>query len=171
MTIVRRSGRPIALLVLSVVGVIVSLYLISVHYENVPLACSTQGVVDCQRVLSSSYSVVPGTSLPISVPGVLWFIVVGALAFMLWRVAPQRRDIVVGLFVWLLLGMLSVFYLIYVEIVRLHAICAWCTGLHAIILVMFLISIFQLYQGTVEDEEAYEEDDERRQSSVPMAER
>lgn len=171
MAIMRRSGRPIALLVLSVVGVIISLYLTSVHYEHVPLVCSTQGFVDCERVLSSMYSVVPGTSIPVSVPGVLWFIVAGVLAFVAWRVAPQRRDVVIGLFVWSLLGMLSVFYLVYVEIVRLHTLCAWCTALHAIILVMFLISIFQLYQGTAEEEEPYEEDDEQRQSSVPMTER
>ncbi len=171
MAVMRRSGRPIASLVLSVVGVAISLYLTSVHYEHVPLVCSTQGFVDCERVLSSSYSVVPGTSIPVSVPGLLWFIVAGALAFVAWRVVPQRREVVVGLFAWSLLGMLSVFYLVYVEIVRLHTLCAWCTALHAIILVMFLISIFQLYQGTAEGEEPYEEDDEQRQSSVPMAER
>jgi len=130
-----------------------------------------RGFVDCSRVLSSSYSLVPGTTIPVSVPGLLWFIVAGVLAFVAWRVAPQRRDVVISLFVWSLLGMLSVFYLVYVEIVRLHTLCAWCTGLHVIIMVTFLVSIFQLYQDTAKEEELYEDDDEKQQSSVPMAER
>ncbi len=171
MATMRRSVRPIFLLALAVVGAIISLYLTSVHYQNVPLVCSTQGFVDCERVLSSSYSVVPGTSIPVSVPGLLWFIVAGALAFVIWRIAPQRRDVLIGLFAWSLLGMLSVLYLVYVELVRLHTLCAWCTALHVIILLTFLVSIFQLYQGTAEDEEAYEEDDEQRQSSAPAAKR
>jgi uncharacterized membrane protein len=171
MTTMQRSGRPIALLVLSVMGAVISIYLTSVHYENVPLVCPKEGIVDCARVISSVYSVVPGTAIPVTVPGLLWFIVVGALAFVAWRVAPQRRDVVIGLFAWSLLGMLSVFYLIYAEIVRLHTLCVWCTGIHVIILAMFLISIFQLYQGKAEEEEQYENDDEGRESSVPMAER
>lgn len=171
MAIIQRSGRPLALLVLSVVGVVISLYLTSVHYENVPLVCSTEGFVNCSRVLSSPYSNVPGTAIPVTVPGLLWFVVTGVLAFVGWRIWPQRRAIVLGLFVWSLLGMLSVFYLVYVEIVRLHTLCAWCTAIHAIILVVFLLAIFQLYQSRAEEEELYEEDDEERQSSLPMAER
>src|ERR1051326_7555985 len=98
MATMRRSVRPIFLLALAVVGAIISLYLASVHYQNVPLVCSTQGFVDCERVLSSSYSVVPGTSIPVSVPGLLWFIVAGALAFVILRLAPHRNDVLVALF-------------------------------------------------------------------------
>src|SRR6266567_4204408 len=74
------SWAPWLLLVLSLIGAGISIYLTSVHYENVPLLCSTSGLIDCSRVLSSTYSVVPGTTVPISVPGLLWCIVSASLA-------------------------------------------------------------------------------------------
>jgi len=64
-----------------------------------------------------------------------------------------RRRIQVAQFAWSLLGMLTVLYLLYVEIVILHTICAWCTALHVIILVMFLTTIVQL-QTPVDESEA-----------------
>src|SRR5258705_10349953 len=76
----RREPALTALVCMAVAGVAISLYLTSVHYLNVPLACSTSGVVDCAPVLRSTYSVVPGTQLPITVPGLLWFVASGTLA-------------------------------------------------------------------------------------------
>src|SRR5260370_39546274 len=75
----RREPALTALLCMAVAGVAISLYLTSVHYLNVPLACSTSGVVDCAPVLRSTYSVVPGTQPPITVPGLLWFVASGTL--------------------------------------------------------------------------------------------
>ena len=144
------------LLTLSLVGVGIALYLTAVHYENAPLLCSTRGLIDCSRVLSSPYSVVPGTTIPISVPGMAWSVVSAALAIVGLRLLqPQvRRRIQLAEFVWSLLGMLTVLYLVYVELVLLHTICAWCTALHIIILVMFLSTIVQLQQTEDEPEEA-----------------
>ena len=149
-----RSRVQLLLLILSIVGIGIAIYLTAVHYENVPLICSSSGLVDCARVLSSSYSVVPGTTIPISVPGLLWCIVSGALAIAGLRLQPIPRWLRVGQFALSLSGILVVLYLVYVEIVRLHTICAWCTGLHVIILAMFLITLVQLQepQGDAEVE-------------------
>jgi uncharacterized membrane protein len=142
----QRSKSQALLLALSLLGVAISIYLTSVHYENVPLVCSESGLINCTRVLSSPYSVVPGTSLPITIPGLGWGVVSAALAIIglfaatgLW----QRR-IRIAQFAWALSGLLAVLYLVYVEIVRLHTICAWCTALHVLILLMFLITLVQL---------------------------
>jgi uncharacterized membrane protein len=40
--------------------------------------------------------------------------------------------------------MLVVLYLVYAEIVGLHTICAWCTALHILIFIMFLVALVQL---------------------------
>jgi len=150
----RRSRVQLALLVLSVIGIGIAIYLTAVHYENVPLICSASGLVDCARVLSSTYSVVPGTTIPISVPGLAWCIVSGGLAIVGLRLQPVPRWLRISQFALSLSGILVVLYLVYVEIVRLHTICAWCTGLHVIILAMFLITLVQLQepQGDVEAE-------------------
>lgn len=165
----KRAGGQIALLVLAGVGVLISIYLTIVHYDsaNVPLVCSANGLVNCERVLSSPFSVVPGTSIPISIPGLFWFLVSGVLVFASWRLWPQQRSLRIGQLAWSLLGMLTVFYLVYAELVRLHNICAWCTALHAIILVMFLI-IVVLFQTTM-DEELDEDIDEEEEATAPIS--
>ena len=156
----RRFIAQIVMLVLSVVGIGVSVYLTTAHYENAPVACSTTGLINCERVLSSIYSSVPGTSIPISVPGLLFFIVSGIGAFCAWKVWPDRKEILLGQTVLYGLGMITVLYLVYVEFVDLHNICAWCTSLHIIILILFLIATFQLLQFNADDDEAYAEDEE-----------
>ena len=159
-----RSRGQIALLVLSLLGSGIAIYLTAVHYQNVPLICSTSGFIDCARVLSSSYSVVPGTTIPITIPGLFWCAVSAALAITGWRLGAYRRSVRLAEFAWTSLGLLTVFYLIYVEIVRLHTICLWCTILHALIFVMFLITIWHLQAP--EQEPAFEEEFERKEAKV-----
>jgi len=152
MIAIQRSRGQIALLLLFLLGIGVATYLTAVHYEHVPLVCSTSGFIDCARVLSSSYSVVPGTTIPITLPGLFWCGVGAALALTGWRSKRQRRLLLIAEFAWTALGMLTVFYLIYVEIVLLHTICAWCTVLHVIILIMFLVTLWQLQRPEFEEE-------------------
>ncbi len=157
---IRRFWGQLSLLVLSLIGIGISIYLTSVHYENAPLICSANGVVDCAKVLSSPYSVVPGTTIPISVPGLLWCVVMGGLAFTAWRILPERRSLLLAELIWASVGIVTVLYLVFVELVRLHTICAWCTGLHVIILAMLLITIVQLQQAST----VLEEDDEEEEA-------
>ncbi len=152
MKTISRWGSQLLLLVLSLIGVGIAIYLTGVHYENVPLICSTSGLVDCARVISSSYSVVPGTAIPITIPGMGWSLSIAALAIAAIRVWPEQRWVRVAQFVLALLGLLSVFYLVYVELVRLHTICLWCTVLHIIILAIFITTVVQLQQAEYEPE-------------------
>ena len=140
------QGSQFLLLVLSLLGVAITIYLTSVHYENVPLVCSDSGLINCARVISSSYSVVPGTTLPITIPGFGWCVVSTSLAIagLFATTALWQRRIRIAQFAWALSGLLVVLYLVYVEIVRLHTICAWCTALHVLILLSFLITLVQL---------------------------
>ena len=158
---IRRSWGQLTLLVLAIVGIGISIYLTSVHYDNAPLVCSASGIVDCARVLASPHSVVPGTTIPISVPGLLWCVVMGALAFTAWRILPGRRSLLIAELVWAVSGIVTVLYLVFVELVRLHTICAWCTGLHAIILAMLLVTVVQVQQSSSELEEVDEEEEEK----------
>jgi uncharacterized membrane protein len=160
----QRARSQVLLLALSLLGAGIAIYLTSVHYENVPLVCSESGIINCAQVLASSYAVVPGTTLPITVPGLAWCAVGIALAIAglyagtgLW----QRR-VRVTQFAWALSGLLAVLYLVWAEIVRLHTICAWCTAFHVIILLMFLTTLVQLqsplstHEAELETEEGEE---------------
>ena len=158
---IQRPGGQMIILLLSLIGAAIAIYLTIVHYENVPLICSSRGVVDCALVLASSYSVVPGTTIPITIPGLCWCLVSIALAIIGWRFVSQPRWLHMIQFTWSLLGLLAVLYLVYVEIVILHTICAWCTVLHVIILIIFLITLLQLQQTRTEEQEDVDDQDEQ----------
>lgn len=162
MIALQRSWEQVALFVLAIIGAGIALYLTSVHYAHVDLVCSAQGFVDCQRVISSSYSVIPGTTLPVTLPGLIWSLIAAALAFIGWR-NPDLHTVRVAQCVWTGLAMLSVLYLVYVELVLLHTLCAWCTGFHVVVFAMFLLSIIQLQHTAFA---AFEEDDETEQTLV-----
>ncbi len=80
------------------------------------------------------------------------------LAFAAWRLWPERRDLRIAEFVLSLLAMMSVLYLVYAELVRLHRICAWCTALHVMILIIFLVTIVNLQEPEPDDELAVEKE-------------
>ena len=65
---IQRSKSQVLLLALSLLGVAIAIYLTTVHYENVPLVCSESGLVNCTRVLSSPYSVVPVSYTHLTLP-------------------------------------------------------------------------------------------------------
>ena len=141
------ARAPAALLGLAVLGLAISAYLTTVHYANVPLACSTTGVVDCSAVTTSSYSVIPRTSTPITVPGMAWFVVSAGLALVALLRARSRqeephwlRPVHLG---WALLGLATVLYLIWVEAVQLHRICEWCTGVHVLVVGTLLVTLWR----------------------------
>jgi uncharacterized membrane protein len=130
------------LLLCALAGVGIAVYLTSVHYELAPLACSESGFVNCARVLSSTYSVIPGTTIPISIPGMAWSLVIAALVVMELR--RPARGLRLAQFGWSLVGMLTVLFLVYVEIVLLHNLCAWCTAMHVLIFLIFLVALARL---------------------------
>jgi uncharacterized membrane protein len=164
MSVLRRVGAQAALLVLALLGIIDAIYLTLAHYDSqVTLVCSDSGFVNCTRVITSAYAYVPGTQIPISLPGLGWCLVLAALAATgLWR-GDERRWLRVAQFVWTLLGMLTVFYLIYIEVVVLRNLCAWCSVLHVLILLMFFIAAVRLpgrFSSEAEEWEGEEEETE-----------
>lgn len=159
----RRSGGQIVLFILSVIGTAIAIYLTIVHYNgHVTLICSSEGLVNCEQVLSSSYASVLGTSIPTSIAGMLWSIVGAVLAITAWLVWPEKRIVRIAELAWAIVGMLTVFYLVYVELVLLHTICAWCTAVHIVVLLYFLIIIFLMQASADEDNS----DIEREQPEV-----
>jgi uncharacterized membrane protein len=162
MSLLRRAGSQLALLVLALLGVADAIYLTLVHYDSnqVSLVCSDSGFVNCARVLSSRFAYVPGiTGLPISLPGLGWALVVAVLALIGIFFGSDHRWLRFAQFFWTLLGLLTVLYLVYAEIVQLHNLCAWCTVLHVLILLMFLITLVRLPGRAEEDEEAKGEEE------------
>jgi uncharacterized membrane protein len=134
-------------LVASLAGLGISVYLTVAHYSTIPLACPTGGVVSCEQVLSSRYAVIGGTGLPTSAAGMAWFAISAGLATAGLR--SPRPQLARAQLAWSAIGLATVIYLVYVEIVLLGAICLWCTAAHVLVLVIFLIALSRPDGGRV----------------------
>ena len=113
-------------------GVAVSIYLTIFHFVGLIPACPVTSRINCEVVLSSSYGVIAGTPVPTSAAGIVWF----GIAVALWLRPFGWMQLA-----WSAVGLLTVMYFIYVEIVPLGAICLWCTAAHVLVLVIFLIAL------------------------------
>jgi uncharacterized membrane protein len=122
----------LAALALSVAGVGVSIYLTVLHFIGFAPACPVTGPVNCEAVLNSPYAVIAGTNIPTSAAGVVWF----AFSAVLWT-----RPVGFVQVAWALIGAVTVLYLVFIEIVRLGAICLWCTTAHVLVVAILLISL------------------------------
>jgi uncharacterized membrane protein len=128
-------------------GLAISIYLTVVHYAALPLVCTTTGVISCERVLGSPYSVIGGTGLPTSAAGIAWFCVSTVLA-VLQLGRPRSPRLVRWHLVWSVAGLGTVIFLVFVEIVQLGAICIWCTSAHALVVMTFLIALTRAQAAT-----------------------
>jgi len=132
--------------ILGVAGLLISAYLVGTHYfsEQVPLACATGGIVDCEQVTSSAQSMVG--PLPVALLGLVWFAVfLGILGVRTWW--PRALMLQVA---WSIAGLLTVFYLVYAELFLIGAICLWCTAIHAIVVGLFLLTLWDATAPAVE---------------------
>ncbi len=133
---ISRRATSIALGVAGL-GITVYLSVVDLSTGQVPLVCSTGGLVNCDLVTSSPQSRVG--PIPIAVLGALWF------AVMLASLGFEDRGGLLGSattqLLWTGAGLLTVFYLVYAELFLIGAICLWCTALHAIIVALFLLAL------------------------------
>jgi uncharacterized membrane protein len=126
------SPAQTAAVALSVAGVGVSIYLTILHFIGFAPACPATGAVNCEAVLSSPYAVIAGTAVPTSAAGIVWFAVSAAV----WTRPFGRVQLA-----WSAAGVLAVLLLVFIEIVRIGAICLWCTAAHVLVVAIALIAL------------------------------
>jgi uncharacterized membrane protein len=128
-------------LVLSLAGLGVSIYLTIAHYTSPKiLACSANGLVDCAKVTTSSQSMVFGV-FPVAVLGLAFYV------FMVAVNTPWAWRAQLPIIWWARLGSIVVgigfvLYLVYAEIIQIGNICLWCTSVHAITFLLFVLLVF-----------------------------
>lgn len=144
----RREPLMAAVAALALVGVGISIYLTAEHFagaETRGFCPLSGGLINCGNVLTSKYSVVPGTQLPVSLPGILWFLMSGGLALAaLWYAARGRAEparLRPALLAWGAVGVATVLYLVYCEFALIHYVCLWCTAVHILTLVTFFLAL------------------------------
>ena len=67
----------------------------------------------------------------------------GVLALFQVGLSRARAALVAGL-AWSVAGLLTALFLVYVEIVQLGALCAWCSAAHVLVLLTLLFTLARL---------------------------
>lgn len=154
-----RWAAPISLLI-CLCGLGVASYLTYAHYTDVRnLACSDRGVINCAKVTTSAQSHFLG--MPVAVLGLAYFAGMTALCLpWSWRrpepiVRYARLAAATG-------GLAMILWLVYAELFIIDAICLYCTIVHGLTLLLFLLVAAAMVSGTVQPELAgdYDDDDE-----------
>jgi uncharacterized membrane protein len=132
--------------VLAFGGLGVSIYLTVAHYTSSSiLACSDKGLVNCGEVTTSSESMVFGV-IPVAVLGLAFY------AFLVAVMSPWAWRAKFPVLTWvrlasLVIGIVFVLYLVYAELFSIGAICLWCTSVHGITFVLFVLVVVSAAVG------------------------
>ncbi len=130
--------RAVVALLLSVCGLGVSTYLTVAHYSGVQLVCSDTGIVNCAKVTHSAESVFLG--VPVALWGLLFFLAMVAVNLpAAWRSADRRIHAL--RLAMTVVGMCFVLYLVSAELLIIKSICLWCTSVHAITFLLFVLMV------------------------------
>jgi uncharacterized membrane protein len=123
-------------LILSVLGLGLSVYLTITHYtDSAPAGCPVNSVVNCAKVTTSPESMIFGV-FPVAVLGLAFYVFMVAVNSP-WSWRPGMPLIRIARLAGVLTGIVFVLYLVYVELIEVNAICEYCTGVHLITFALF----------------------------------
>lgn len=133
---------------LGLAGLVVSLYLLTVHWGWWAAVCL--GVGNCEVVNTSIYSELLG--IPVALLGALTYIALIALSLLVWRdiFAEEARLL---RFLAAAVGVAFSAYLTYIELFVLHEICPWCVTSAVIITLIAALSVWDIRYSSAQLEE------------------
>ncbi|MBU0470858.1 MAG: hypothetical protein KKA62_00085 [Nanoarchaeota archaeon] len=125
------------MLLLSLLGIIASLYLVQNHYAPPTKGsfCDISSSISCSLVNNSVFAEL--LNVPVAILGVVWFVF---LTIMLLNNTKKEGLFVAAVFWWSAIGLLFVGYMILAEII-LKALCPLCTIVHLIVVFNFLLAV------------------------------
>ena len=130
--------RTVAALVLSLAGLAVSMYLTVDHFAKISPVCSNNGVVNCERVTTSAQSHFLG--IPVAFLGLLFYLAMTAVNLpAAWRSADRRIHVL--RLAMVVVGMCFVLYLVAAELLIIKNICLWCTSVHVVTFLLFVLTL------------------------------
>ncbi len=131
---VQSRNRRLVITVMSVLGIFVAGYLTWSHFSGQPVYCG--GSSSCELVNSSRFAFIG--SIPVSLIGLAGYVIILALSLI-----PHKEDRqwpMLLIFGGALVGVMLQWYLFYIEVFVLRAICYWCVTSQTLITLIFLLS-------------------------------
>lgn len=142
------TWAEVSTLILSLIGLGLSIYLTITHFQPHALVCPVNSFIDCEKVTTSAQSEILG--IPVAIYGLANYVVMTALNTP-WAWHARARWIHVTRFTLAIVSMCFVLWLIYAEVIIIGSICEYCTGVHlvtfALLIVLTRVSPAQLGWG------------------------
>jgi uncharacterized membrane protein len=130
--------QPLTTLLLSLFGFGVSIYLTITHFSPHALVCVSNSTFNCEKVTTSPQSEVFG--IPVAILGLLYFVPMIALCSpMAWRSTDRRIHL--ARLALSIVGVGMILYLIIAELFIIKAICLWCSSVHIVTFILFVIIV------------------------------
>jgi uncharacterized membrane protein len=134
---------PVTTLILAVAGLAVSAYETWAHFNGSHLAgCAIRAgsTFDCTAVITSPQSMVFGV-IPVAILGLAFYVAAVPL-FSPWAWRIQSRLLGQLRLASVIVGMGFVVYLIYAELFQIGQACEYCSVVHAITFLLFVLTVF-----------------------------
>jgi uncharacterized membrane protein len=141
-----------AIPVLSVIGLVISIYLTYIEFTSSRAVCGPVG--DCNAVQNSAYAKLFGV-IPIGLVGTIGYIaILAAWGWHHFRSDSISRIAGPAIFGMGLFGTLFSIYLTYLELFVIYAVCIWCVSSAVIMTALMLLSLPYVTQWlAITDEE------------------
>ena len=137
---VQARNRRLMITVMSVCGLFVAGYLSWSHFSGIPVYCG--GSNSCETVNNSRYAFLGPFPLvgqiPVATLGLTGYIII--LVLSLVPATDDRQWPMLLIFGGALIGVVLQWYLFYIEVFVLRAICYWCVTSQTLITLIFLLS-------------------------------
>jgi len=128
-------NRQRLITLLALVGIVVAGYLTYSHYSGEPIYCG--GSSSCELVNASRFAFLLG--IPVSTLGLAAYVAILILSRI--KSDERRQWPAVALFGIALIGVMFQWYLFYIEVAVLRAICYWCVASQITITLIFILSL------------------------------
>jgi len=132
-------------IVLSVIGLLISIYLAWAEVTNAQTICPQTGAFNCDLVQKSVYSRIG--PIPVAVLGVGGYLAILLALLLETRISLLAERGKLLMFGMTLLGVLFSGYLTAVEAFVLYAWCVWCDASAITMTALFAISFIQLWKS------------------------
>jgi len=124
-------------ILLALIGLGVSIYITIDDLAKIPLACPDRGFINCQKVTHSSYAHQHG--VPLTALGIGFFLTM--LVFQSpWAWRSMSRLVRLARLALATGGACMVLWLIWVELFRLDNLCLYCTSVHVVSILLFILT-------------------------------
>ena len=129
---------------ISVISIIISSYLLYLHYSDKESFCDISAGLSCDIVNRSIYSEFPpGSGIPVSLMGIITFAIITVLSELIYmnKISKNTKKLFSNLIFYLMIiSIIFAAYLVYAELFLILSVCILCVVLDIFIILILILS-------------------------------